>query len=164
MQKATLEGAPFRGANTPPALSAGIPPQRRITASGYSPYQAHVPCRRPPWRGLRSVGRITPPALSAEIPPRRRITASGYSPYQAHVPHWKATLEGAPFRRANNATGVIRRHPAATADNRKRLFALRGPRAKQKGHPGCGGVVLLARGSGWRRMAGSQTWRGFRGV
>lgn len=29
---------------------------------------------------------------------------------------------------------------------------------------GCGGVVLLARGSGWRRMAGSQTWRGFRGV
>ncbi|MGP8904482.1 hypothetical protein ACT014_11685 [Pseudomonas aeruginosa] len=28
----------------------------------------------------------------------------------------------------------------------------------------CGGVVLLARGSGWRRMAGSQTWRGFRGV
>ncbi|MGU0877700.1 hypothetical protein ACSEPO_03675 [Pseudomonas aeruginosa] len=41
--KATLEGAPFRGANTPPALSAGIPPQRRITASGYSPYQAHVP-------------------------------------------------------------------------------------------------------------------------
>ncbi len=34
----------------------------------------------------------------------------------------KATLEGAPFRRANNATGVIRRHPAATADNRKRLF------------------------------------------
>ncbi|ERY48260.1 hypothetical protein Q059_00391 [Pseudomonas aeruginosa BL05] len=24
MQKATLEGAPFRGANTPPALSAGI--------------------------------------------------------------------------------------------------------------------------------------------
>ncbi len=53
------------------------------------------------WRGLRSVGRITPPALSAEIPPRRRITASGYSPYQAHVPHWKATLEGAPFRGAN---------------------------------------------------------------
>ncbi len=25
--------------------------------------QAHVPCRRPPWRGLRSVGRITPPAF-----------------------------------------------------------------------------------------------------
>ncbi|ERW86336.1 hypothetical protein Q018_01162, partial [Pseudomonas aeruginosa BWHPSA005] len=44
----------------------------------------------------------------------------------------KATLEGAPFRRANNATGVIRRHPAATADNRKRLFALPGPRAMQK--------------------------------
>ncbi len=36
---------------------------------------------RPPWRGLRSVGRITPPALSAGIPPQRRITASGYSPY-----------------------------------------------------------------------------------
>ncbi|AZP64599.1 Uncharacterized protein PAKB6_1090 [Pseudomonas aeruginosa] len=36
-------GPPFRGANTPPALSAGIPPQRRITAGGYSPYQAHVP-------------------------------------------------------------------------------------------------------------------------
>lgn len=29
---------------------------------------------------------------------------------------------------------------------------------------GAVGVVLLARGSGWRRMAGSQTWRGFRGV
>ncbi|PWU39986.1 hypothetical protein DK265_08715 [Pseudomonas aeruginosa] len=36
----------------------------------------------------------------------------------------KATLEGAPFRGANNATGVIRRDPATTADNRKRLFAL----------------------------------------
>ncbi len=34
-------------------------------------------------------------------PPQRRITAGGYSPYQAHVPHWKATLEGAPFRGAN---------------------------------------------------------------
>ncbi len=44
----------------------------------------------------------------------------------------KATLEGAPFRGANNATGVIRRDPATTADNRKRLFALPGPRAMQK--------------------------------
>ncbi|MDV7848989.1 hypothetical protein, partial [Pseudomonas aeruginosa] len=44
----------------------------------------------------------------------------------------KVTLEGSPFRRANNATGVIRRHLAATADNRKRLFALPGSRAMQK--------------------------------
>ncbi|MFY8314213.1 hypothetical protein ACOWPX_07325, partial [Pseudomonas aeruginosa] len=32
----------------------------------------------------------------------------------------RTTLEGAPFRGANNATGVIRRDPATTADNRKR--------------------------------------------
>ena len=117
--RATLEGhpggAPFRRANNATGVIRRHPPQRRITASGYSPYQAHVPCRRPP--GLRSVGRITPPALSAEIPPRRRITASGYSPYQAHVPHWKATLGGSvPW--GEYATGVIRRDPATTADNR----------------------------------------------
>ncbi|WP_319124922.1 hypothetical protein, partial [Pseudomonas aeruginosa] len=58
----------------------------------------------------------------------------------------KATLEGAPFRGANNATGVIRRDPATTADNRKRLFAL-GPRATLEGHPGggCSAVAVLAR-------------------
>ncbi len=48
------------------------------------------------------------------------------------MPHWKATLEGAPFRRANNATGVIRRYPAATADNRRRLFALPGPEIQER--------------------------------
>ncbi|MFO6377129.1 hypothetical protein ACLBYN_31775, partial [Pseudomonas aeruginosa] len=64
MQKATLEGAPFRGANTPPALSAEIPPQRRITASGYSPYRPTCHAERPPEGGL-SAWRPTPRALSA---------------------------------------------------------------------------------------------------
>ncbi|WP_305826025.1 hypothetical protein, partial [Pseudomonas aeruginosa] len=66
--KATLEGAPFRGANTPPALSAEIPPRRRITASGYSPYQAHVPHWKATLEGAPFRGANTPPALSAEIP------------------------------------------------------------------------------------------------
>ncbi|HBP5144394.1 TPA: hypothetical protein L5651_004549 [Pseudomonas aeruginosa] len=57
--KATLEGAPFRGANTPPALFAGIPPQRRITASGYSPYRPTCHAERPPSGGL-SAWRPTP--------------------------------------------------------------------------------------------------------
>ena len=86
---------------------------------------------------------------------------------------------------AHIAEGVVRAgHSAETADLAAEGFEPRFGLADHAVHRGqasppadvlaeqaridradtCGGVVLLARGSGWRRMAGSQTWRGFRGV
>ncbi|MGA4814963.1 hypothetical protein ACPA9J_04520 [Pseudomonas aeruginosa] len=122
------------------------PPPRRITARGYSPYAPVGPGSR---RAHDANGVSADTATSATADNRTRLFAP--------TPQWS------PFRRAHNASGVIRRHYrhfpprritcrgysptligpdlrrermtptalstdtaiSATADNRKRLFALR---------------------------------------